>query len=28
VRDIAAHKGKEPLVCLTAYSAPMAQVLD
>lgn len=28
VRDIAAHKGKEPLVCLTAYTAPMAKILD
>jgi 3-methyl-2-oxobutanoate hydroxymethyltransferase len=26
--DIAARKGKTPVVCLTAYSAPMAQVLD
>ena len=26
--DIAARKGKAPVVCLTAYSAPMAQVLD
>lgn len=28
VRDIAAAKGGEPLVCLTAYSAPMAELLD
>jgi 3-methyl-2-oxobutanoate hydroxymethyltransferase len=28
VRDIAAHKGKAPLVCLTAYTAPMARILD
>ena len=26
--DIAAHKGQTPLVCLTAYSAPMARLLD
>jgi 3-methyl-2-oxobutanoate hydroxymethyltransferase len=26
--DISARKGKAPLVCLTAYSAPMAEVLD
>src|SRR5579862_9831952 len=26
--DIAARKGKAPVVCLTAYSAPMAEVLD
>ena len=26
--DIAARKGKSPVVCLTAYSAPMAEVLD
>lgn len=26
--DIAARKGQEPLVCLTAYTAPMAQLLD
>jgi 3-methyl-2-oxobutanoate hydroxymethyltransferase len=26
--DIAARKGKTPIVCLTAYSAPMAAVLD
>src|SRR3569623_1592887 len=25
---IAARKGKAPVVCLTAYSAPMAEVLD
>jgi 3-methyl-2-oxobutanoate hydroxymethyltransferase len=28
VRDIAARKGKEPLVCLTAYTAPMARIMD
>jgi 3-methyl-2-oxobutanoate hydroxymethyltransferase len=28
VRDIAAHKGKNPLVCLTAYTAPIAGILD
>jgi 3-methyl-2-oxobutanoate hydroxymethyltransferase len=26
--DITARKGKSPVVCLTAYSAPMAEVLD
>lgn len=26
--DITARKGKAPVVCLTAYSAPMAEVLD
>lgn len=26
--DIAARKGKEPVVCLTAYTAPMAELLD
>lgn len=26
--DIAARKGGEPLVCLTAYTAPMAEILD
>jgi 3-methyl-2-oxobutanoate hydroxymethyltransferase len=26
--DIAARKGQVPLVCLTAYTAPMAQLLD
>lgn len=26
--DIAARKGGEPIVCLTAYSAPMADLLD
>src|ERR1700742_1805415 len=26
--DIAARKGKQPVVCLTAYTAPMAEVLD
>lgn len=28
VRDIAARKGGEPLVCLTAYTAPIARLLD
>jgi 3-methyl-2-oxobutanoate hydroxymethyltransferase len=28
VRDISAHKGKVPLVCLTAYTAPMAKIMD
>ncbi len=28
IRDIARRKGREPLVCLTAYTAPMAQMLD
>lgn len=28
VRDIAAAKGAAPLVCLTAYTAPMAALLD
>ncbi|MEM5517229.1 3-methyl-2-oxobutanoate hydroxymethyltransferase [Henriciella sp. AS95] len=28
VRDIAAAKGGEPLVCLTAYDAPMAEIMD
>ncbi|MEO0722492.1 MAG: 3-methyl-2-oxobutanoate hydroxymethyltransferase, partial [Pseudomonadota bacterium] len=28
VRDIAAAKGGEPLVCLTAYDAPTAALLD
>lgn len=26
--DIAARKGKSPIVCLTAYTAPMAELLD
>lgn len=26
--DIAARKGGQPIVCLTAYSAPMAEILD
>lgn len=26
--DIAARKGKEPIVCLTAYTAPVADLLD
>ena len=28
VKDIAAAKGGAPLVCLTAYDAPMARLLD
>ncbi|KDA03100.1 3-methyl-2-oxobutanoate hydroxymethyltransferase [Hyphomonas oceanitis] len=28
VKDIAAAKGKTPIVCLTAYDAPMASLLD
>ncbi len=28
VRDITARKGGAPLVCITAYSAPMAQLMD
>jgi 3-methyl-2-oxobutanoate hydroxymethyltransferase len=28
VRDVVARKGKEPLVVLTCYTAPMAQALD
>ena len=28
VRDIMAAKGAEPLVCLTAYSTPMAEIMD
>ena len=28
VTDIAAAKGQTPLVCLTAYTAPMAKLLD
>ena len=28
VRDIAAAKSETPLVCLTAYTAPMAEILD
>ena len=27
-RDIASRKGGEPVVCLTAYTAPMASILD
>ena len=27
-RDIRARKGGAPIVCLTAYSAPMARILD
>src|SRR5215813_793745 len=26
--DIAARKGQTPIVCLTAYTAPMAEILD
>src|SRR4051812_2445425 len=26
--DIAARKGKEPIVCLTAYTTPIAELLD
>src|ERR1700758_13390 len=26
--DIAARKGKTPIVCLTAYTAPIAEILD
>jgi 3-methyl-2-oxobutanoate hydroxymethyltransferase len=26
--DITAHKGKTPIVCLTAYTAPVAEILD
>ncbi len=26
--DIAARKGREPIVCLTAYTAPQAEILD
>ena len=26
--DITARKGKEPIVCLTAYTAPVAEILD
>lgn len=28
VKDIAAAKGSKPLVCLTAYDAPMAEIMD
>ncbi|MDX1291897.1 MAG: 3-methyl-2-oxobutanoate hydroxymethyltransferase [Hyphomonas sp.] len=28
VKDIAAAKGGQPLVCLTAYDAPMAEIMD
>lgn len=28
VNDIAAAKGGQPLVCLTAYTAPMAEIMD
>ncbi|MGB1026804.1 MAG: 3-methyl-2-oxobutanoate hydroxymethyltransferase, partial [Rhodospirillaceae bacterium] len=28
IRDILARKGKEPVACLTAYTAPMARFLD
>src|SRR5580692_7514171 len=27
-RQIAARKGKEPIVCLTAYTTPIAEILD
>ena len=26
--DIAARKGQAPIVCLTAYTTPMAEILD
>lgn len=28
VQDLSAHKGAEPMVCITAYSAPMAGLMD
>ena len=28
VRDIAARKGGDPIVCITSYSAPMAKLMD
>lgn len=28
VRDIARRKGETPIICLTAYTAPMARILD
>lgn len=28
VHDLGAHKGAEPMVCITAYSAPMANLMD
>jgi 3-methyl-2-oxobutanoate hydroxymethyltransferase len=28
VRDIRLRKGQDPLVCLTAYTAPMAKLMD
>ena len=28
VRDIARRKGESPIVCLTAYTTPMARILD
>lgn len=28
VQDIGAHKGGDPVVCITAYSAPMANLMD
>ncbi len=28
IQDIRLAKGKEPLVCLTAYTAPIARALD
>ena len=27
-KDIAARKGRQPVVCLTAYTAPVAEILD
>jgi 3-methyl-2-oxobutanoate hydroxymethyltransferase len=27
-KDILSHKGKQPLVCLTAYTAPFAKIMD
>ena len=28
IRDIVRRKGSAPIVCLTAYSAPVAKILD
>ena len=28
IRDIVRRKGNAPIVCLTAYSAPVAKILD
>ena len=28
VPDLVARKGQEPIVCLTAYTTPMARMLD